>query len=266
MFPYAVAKDAVGLFAFLILFAWFVFFLPDYLGHADNYIEANPLVTPPHIVPEWYFLPFYAILRAIPSKLGGVIAMFSAIVDPGVRAVARYQPRALGEVPADLQVVLLAVRLLVPGARLSRRQAAGGRLRLLGARLHVLLFRPLPAGDADRRHDRDADRAAASRSRRRCCGTCGWRLRRRRAAAAAQRSAERGTPHDETDKRFILSALACSRRRCSSPPRRLVAEEADTRTSSARRGASAASPASTTRRSCSAAFRSTRTSARPATA
>jgi ubiquinol-cytochrome c reductase cytochrome b/c1 subunit len=79
MFPYAVAKDAVGLFAFLILFAWFVFFLPDYLGHADNYIEANPLVTPPHIVPEWYFLPFYAILRAIPSKLGGVIAMFSAI-------------------------------------------------------------------------------------------------------------------------------------------------------------------------------------------
>jgi ubiquinol-cytochrome c reductase cytochrome b/c1 subunit len=79
MFPFAVAKDAVGLFLFLILFAWFVFFLPDYLGHADNYIEANPLVTPPHIVPEWYFLPFYAILRAIPSKLGGVIAMFAAI-------------------------------------------------------------------------------------------------------------------------------------------------------------------------------------------
>jgi ubiquinol-cytochrome c reductase cytochrome b subunit len=80
MFPYAIAKDAVGLFAFLLLFAWFVFFLPDYLGHADNYVEANPLVTPPHIVPEWYFLPFYAILRAIPSKLGGVIAMFASIV------------------------------------------------------------------------------------------------------------------------------------------------------------------------------------------
>ncbi|MCB1522159.1 MAG: cytochrome b N-terminal domain-containing protein, partial [Hyphomicrobiaceae bacterium] len=58
MYPYAVAKDAVGLFAFLIVFAWFVFFLPDYLGHSDNFIEANPLVTPPHIVPEWYFLPF----------------------------------------------------------------------------------------------------------------------------------------------------------------------------------------------------------------
>jgi ubiquinol-cytochrome c reductase cytochrome b subunit len=80
MSPYAVAKDAVGMAVFAILFAWFVFFVPDYLGHADNYNEANPLVTPPHIVPEWYFLPFYAILRAIPSKLGGVIAMFGAII------------------------------------------------------------------------------------------------------------------------------------------------------------------------------------------
>jgi ubiquinol-cytochrome c reductase cytochrome b subunit len=53
--------------------------MPDYLGHADNFTPANPLVTPPHIVPEWYFLPFYAILRAIPSKLGGVLAMFGAI-------------------------------------------------------------------------------------------------------------------------------------------------------------------------------------------
>ncbi len=80
MYPYAVAKDAVGLFAFLIVFAWFVFVMPDYLGHADNYTPANPLVTPPHIVPEWYFLPFYAILRAVPSKLGGVIAMFAAVL------------------------------------------------------------------------------------------------------------------------------------------------------------------------------------------
>jgi ubiquinol-cytochrome c reductase cytochrome b/c1 subunit len=79
MHPYAITKDVFALFVFLIPFAYFVFFMPDYLGHADNYIEANPLVTPPHIVPEWYFLPFYAILRAIPSKLGGVIAMFAAI-------------------------------------------------------------------------------------------------------------------------------------------------------------------------------------------
>jgi ubiquinol-cytochrome c reductase cytochrome b/c1 subunit len=91
MHPYATSKDIVGLFAFLLLFAWFVFFLPDYLGHADNYVQANPLVTPPHIVPEWYFLPFYAILRAftgsflgIPlgqyAKLCGVLAMFGSIL------------------------------------------------------------------------------------------------------------------------------------------------------------------------------------------
>jgi ubiquinol-cytochrome c reductase cytochrome b subunit len=79
MHPYAITKDVFALFVFLIPFAYFVFFLPDYLGHADNYNEANPLVTPPHIVPEWYFLPFYAILRAIPDKLGGVIAMFASI-------------------------------------------------------------------------------------------------------------------------------------------------------------------------------------------
>jgi len=79
MSPFAVTKDLFALAVFLILYAWFVFFAPDYLGHADNYIPANPLVTPAHIVPEWYFLPFYAILRAIPSKLGGVIAMFSAV-------------------------------------------------------------------------------------------------------------------------------------------------------------------------------------------
>jgi ubiquinol-cytochrome c reductase cytochrome b/c1 subunit len=78
-YPFATSKDAVGMFAFLIMFLWFVFFLPDYLGHADNYIPADPLVTPSHIVPEWYFLPFYAILRAIPSKLLGVIAIFASL-------------------------------------------------------------------------------------------------------------------------------------------------------------------------------------------
>jgi quinol-cytochrome oxidoreductase complex cytochrome b subunit len=64
---------------FCLLFGWFVFYLPNYLGHADNYIPANPAVTPTHIVPEWYYLPFYAILRAIPSKLGGVIALGASI-------------------------------------------------------------------------------------------------------------------------------------------------------------------------------------------
>ena len=77
--PYATIKDAFGLVCFLLVFMWFVFYIPNYLGHADNYIVADPLLTPPHIVPEWYFLPYYAILRAIPSKLGGVIAMFGSI-------------------------------------------------------------------------------------------------------------------------------------------------------------------------------------------
>jgi ubiquinol-cytochrome c reductase cytochrome b/c1 subunit len=80
MAPYAIMKDIFALSVFVLLFAWFVFYLPDYLGHSDNYIEANPLSTPPHIVPEWYFLPYYAILRAIPDKLLGVIAMFSSIL------------------------------------------------------------------------------------------------------------------------------------------------------------------------------------------
>ena len=77
--PYMVMKDLLALLLFISVFLWFVFFAPNVLGHPDNYIEANPLVTPAHIVPEWYLLPFYAILRAIPSKLGGVIFMFAAI-------------------------------------------------------------------------------------------------------------------------------------------------------------------------------------------
>lgn len=79
-YPYFYVKD---LFAFLILvsvFSFFVYFYPNALGHPDNYIPANPMVTPAHIVPEWYFLPFYAILRSIPDKLGGVAAMGGAIV------------------------------------------------------------------------------------------------------------------------------------------------------------------------------------------
>jgi ubiquinol-cytochrome c reductase cytochrome b subunit len=77
--PFATVKDSFALVVFLIFFSWWIFYVPNYLGHADNYIEANSLVTPAHIVPEWYFLPFYAILRAIPSKLGGVMAMFGSI-------------------------------------------------------------------------------------------------------------------------------------------------------------------------------------------
>ena len=85
--PYYTAKDGFGLGVFLILYSILVFFAPNFLGHPDNYIPANPLSTPAHIVPEWYYWPFYAILRAftadfffIPAKLMGVLAMFSAIL------------------------------------------------------------------------------------------------------------------------------------------------------------------------------------------
>lgn len=77
--PYYTVKDAFGIGVFLIAFCIFVFFAPNFLGHPDNYIPANPLVTPAHIVPEWYFLPFYAILRSVPDKLLGVVAMFASI-------------------------------------------------------------------------------------------------------------------------------------------------------------------------------------------
>tara|TARA_B100001287_G_scaffold273527_1_gene277142 strand:- start:259 stop:1548 length:1290 start_codon:yes stop_codon:yes gene_type:complete len=82
--PYTTAKDIVGMIVFATIFAAMLFFLPNALGHPDNYIKADALVTPAHIVPEWYFLPFYAILRAIPDKLGGVIAMVSAIAVLGL--------------------------------------------------------------------------------------------------------------------------------------------------------------------------------------
>jgi len=79
-YPYYIIKDLFGVIVFLIFFFVFIFFWPNLLGHPDNYIIANPLVTPTHIVPEWYFLPFYAILRSIPDKLFGVIAMGFAII------------------------------------------------------------------------------------------------------------------------------------------------------------------------------------------
>lgn len=77
--PYYTIKDFFGLGVFFIIYAFFVFYAPNFFGEPDNYIQANPLVTPPHIVPEWYFLPFYAILRSIPDKLGGVLAMVGSI-------------------------------------------------------------------------------------------------------------------------------------------------------------------------------------------
>lgn len=100
--PYYTVKDGFAIVVFLLIFAGFVFYAPEVLGHADNYIEANPLVTPAMIVPEWYLLPFYAILRAVPDKLGGVILMFAAIgvlfvlpwLDTSKVRSMRYRPMA----------------------------------------------------------------------------------------------------------------------------------------------------------------------------
>src|SRR6202051_147597 len=98
--PYATIKDSFLMVVFCILFAWFVFYIPNFLGHPDNYIPANPAVTPTHIVPEWHYLPFYAILRAIPNKLLGVMALGASIVilaflpwlDTSKVRSARYRP------------------------------------------------------------------------------------------------------------------------------------------------------------------------------
>ena len=79
-YPYFYVKDLFGLFIFILVFSFFIIYAPNFMGHPDNYIEANPLVTPAHIVPEWYFLPFYAVLRTIPDKLGGVLLMGIAII------------------------------------------------------------------------------------------------------------------------------------------------------------------------------------------
>jgi ubiquinol-cytochrome c reductase cytochrome b/c1 subunit len=98
--PYATVKDSFAIAVFCILFAWFIFYVPNFLLAADNYIPANPAVTPAEIVPEWYYLPFYAILRSIPNKLLGVVALFGSIgilaflpwLDTSRVRSARYRP------------------------------------------------------------------------------------------------------------------------------------------------------------------------------
>ena len=126
--PYATIKDAFGVSCFMLFFAWFIFYMPNYLGDADNYIPANPGVTPAHIVPEWYYLPFYAILRSIPNKLAGVVAMFGAILvlaflpwlDSAKTRSSKYRPLAK-------QFFWIFVVVCI-AARLSRRAAAGRHL------------------------------------------------------------------------------------------------------------------------------------------
>ncbi len=158
--PYMTIKDTFSLVLFLIFFAWWVFYIPNYLGHADNYIPANPAVTPSHIVPEWYFLPFYAILRAIPNKLGGVIAMFGAI------AVLAFLPwldtsrvRSTAYRPLYKQFFWVFVAVSILLGWLGSKPAEGCYV-IAAQVVHGLLLRPLPDRAAAARLLREAAAAA----------------------------------------------------------------------------------------------------------
>ena len=155
--PYYTAKDAVGLGVFLLVFALLIFFSPNLLGHPDNYIEANPLSTPAHIVPEWYFLPFYAILKSftadfiLPAKLWGVLAMFGSILllfflpwlDSSPVRSANYRPKYR----AFLIVLLLDVLVLgyVGGAEPIARNVVLGQIAAAYYFAHFLIILPLVA-------------------------------------------------------------------------------------------------------------------------
>jgi hypothetical protein len=157
--PYYTMKDAFAIVVFLMFFA-FVFFAPNYLGHADNYEEANPLVTPAHIVPEWYYLPFYAILRAVPDKLGGVIAMFASILILFALPWLDTSQGALGQLTVRCSRASSGSSRGLRGAWLSRREAGG---RALCDRLtdpDHLLLRALPGDPAAARIARESEAAA----------------------------------------------------------------------------------------------------------
>ncbi|VVT16600.1 Cytochrome b [Sphingomonas sp. EC-HK361] len=152
--PYYTAKDAVGIGAFLLIFAALIFFSPNLLGHPDNYIEANPLSTPAHIVPEWYFLPFYAILKSftadfiLPAKLWGVLAMFGSILllfflpwlDSSPVRSANFRPRYR----MFLIILLLDVLVLgyVGGAEPIARNVILGQIASMYYFAHFLVILP----------------------------------------------------------------------------------------------------------------------------
>ena len=153
--PYYTAKDGVGVGVFFLIFALFVFFSPNLLGHPDNYIEANPLSTPAHIVPEWYFLPFYAILKSftadfiLPAKLWGVLAMFGSILllfflpwlDSSPVRSANYRPTYRW----FLAVLLFDVLVLgyVGGAEATARNVMMGQIAAGYYFAHFLIILPL---------------------------------------------------------------------------------------------------------------------------
>ena len=153
--PYYTMKDLYGIVVFLLLFAAFMFFAPDYLGHPINYAKADPLVTPTHIVPEWYFLPYYAILRSIPDKLLGVIAMFGSILI--LFALPWLDTSKVRSSPLpDLPAVLLAPGDRQHHSRHCRLQPAGRGVADHRADRHRLLLPALPGDRAAGRLPRGA--------------------------------------------------------------------------------------------------------------
>ena len=147
--PYYTYKDLFGLVVFLLIFSSAVFFYPNFLGHPDNYIPANPLQTPAHIVPEWYFLPFYAILRAVPDKLGGVLLMVGSIAVLFVLPWLDKSPVRSGRFRPIFKIFfwLLLVDCVVLGY-LGAKPAEGvyvvlARLATAWYFLHFLVFLPM---------------------------------------------------------------------------------------------------------------------------
>ena len=147
--PYATIKDSFMMVAFCVVYAWFVFYIPNYLGHADNYIPANPAVTPAHIVPEWYYLPFYAILRAIPNKLLGVLGMgFSIVVLAFLPWLDTSRVRSAKYRPLYKQFFWVFVAVCIGLGWLGAKPAEGGYIiaaRILTAWyfIHFLIILPL---------------------------------------------------------------------------------------------------------------------------
>jgi len=153
--PYYTAKDGFGAAVFFLIFAALIFFAPNLLGHPDNYIEANPLSTPAHIVPEWYFLPFYAILKSftadfvIAAKLWGVLAMFGSILllfflpwlDTSPVRSANYRPRY------RMFLIILLVDILilgyVGGAEANATNVILGQLATAYYFAHFLIILPM---------------------------------------------------------------------------------------------------------------------------
>ena len=193
--PYYTVKDSVGLCVFFIVYAVLVFFAPNFLGDANNFIPANPLQTPADIVPEWYFLPYYAILRSVPNKLLGVCMMFGSILvlfvlpwlDTSRVRSARFRPIYRAD--------HLGVGVVVHRPGRLRRAQAGRHLGGAQPRRHAVLLPAFPGDPAD---PRQAGAAAAAAREHQPAGH-----RRRRTDALGR--------HGQADGEGMMRVLSPSR-------------------------------------------------------